>query len=229
MPEDTIAVTDVHKSYGAVEALRGVSLEVEPGLVHCLAGPNGSGKSTLFRIMLGLTQPTAGTVTRPAGNVVGAGFQEPAFYGSLTVAENLDVFGALSGTPGEEWVEEVVDVFELDRVRHRIAGDLSGGFSKQLDLALGLLKRPSVLLLDEPLADLDDLNQRSLLAFLREYAAAGNAVVISSHRIDELGPAIDRLTVVYDGEITREQYRSDDENQAPIGEVYRETIDRVSD
>jgi len=227
MSDDRLAVENVRKTYDAVEALRGVSLAVETGGVHCLAGPNGSGKSTLFRILLGLSPQTEGTVTRPAGNVVGAGFQEPAFYDSLTVDENLDVFGALSGTPGDEWVEHVIDVFELERVRHRRAGELSGGFSKQLDLALALLKRPSYLLLDEPLADLDDLNARSLLSFLADYARDGNAVLISSHRIEEIGHVVERLTVMYEGEIQHDE--AYDDGEASIEEIYRETIDRASE
>jgi ABC-2 type transport system ATP-binding protein len=227
MSGDRLAVENVRKSYGDIEALRGVSLAVESGGVHCLAGPNGSGKSTLFRILLGLSPQTEGTVTRPGGNVLGAGFQEPAFYDALTVEENLDVFGALSGTPGEEWVEHVVDVFELERVRHRQAGELSGGFSKQLDLALALLKRPSYLLLDEPLADLDDLNARSLLSFLADYAREGNAVLISSHRIEEIGHVVERLTVMYDGEIQHDE--AYDDGEASIEEIYRETIDRASE
>lgn len=227
MSEHRLSVTDIRKTYGPVEALKGVSLEVETGGVHCLAGPNGSGKSTLFRIMLGLSPPSGGSVRRPSGNVLGAGFQEPAFYDSLTVEENIDVFGALSGTGGEEWVDRVVDIFELERVRHRMAGDLSGGFSKQLDLALALLKRPSYLLLDEPLADLDDLNARSLLAFLAEYAKAGNAVLISSHRIEEIGHVVERLTVMYEGRIERDKEYTD--GGASIEEIYRETIDSVSD
>lgn len=227
MNGDRLAVTDVRKAYDSVEALRGVSLEVETGGVHCLAGPNGSGKSTLFALMLGLSPPTEGTVTRPPRERLGAGFQEPAFYDSLTVAENIDVFGALSGTAGDAWVEQVVDVFELERVLHRRAGDLSGGFSKQLDLALSMLKRPAYLLLDEPLADLDDLNARSLLAFLAEYAEAGNAVLISSHRIEEIGHVVERLTVMYDGRIEHDE--AYDDGQVSIEDIYRETIDRVSD
>lgn len=225
---DRLAVEDVRKSFGPVDALDGVSLTIDTGGVHCLAGPNGSGKSTLFRILLGLTPPTAGAVTRPGDATIGAGFQEPAFYDSLTVTENLDVFAALSGTPGDGWVERVLDVFELDRVAHRQAGDLSGGFAKQLDLALALLKRPTYLLLDEPLADLDDVATASLLDFLGEYAEMGNAVVVSTHRIEEFGPLVDRLTVMYEGTVRRDE-RGPSLSDTSAAEMYRETIAQATE
>lgn len=227
MPE--LAVENVTKQYGPIDALRGVSLAVETEAFHCLAGPNGSGKSTLFRILLGLTRPTDGSVTRPDADLIGAGFQEPAFYDSLTVAENIDVFGTLSGTPDEQWVERVVDVFDLRAVRHRQAGELSGGYAKQLDLALALLKRPRYLLLDEPLADLDDVAVRSLLSFLTDYAAEGNAVVVSSHRIEEFAAAIDRLTVMYDGQIAREQRQEQLGETRSIEGIYRSAIAEATD
>jgi len=219
-----LAVRDVRKEYGQITALDGVSLAFEPGEVHCVAGPNGSGKSTLFRLLLGLAAPTSGTIERPDRNVVGAGFQEPAFYDSLTVEENVDVFAALSGAPEDEWIEAVIGTFELPTVRHRQAGALSGGFAKQLDLALALLKRPEYLLLDEPLADLDDVAQTALRSFLGEYAAAGNAVVVSSHRIDEFAGAIDRLTVLYRGTVVRDER---DVAGAEIKEIYRDSIEQV--
>jgi ABC-2 type transport system ATP-binding protein len=215
---------DLTKSYADVRALDGVSVSLATGEVHCLAGPNGSGKSTVFRILLGLTRPDSGTVTRPARSLVGAGFQEPAFYDSLTVAENVDTFGRLSGTPGEAWVDRVVDVFELEQMWTRRAGDLSGGFAKQLDLALALLKRPTYVLLDEPLADLDDVSTGSLLGFLDDYAESGNAVVLSSHRIEEIGPVVDRLTVMRDGTVRR-RVRDTSENES-IAEIYRDAVER---
>lgn len=223
-----LAVEDVRKEYGPIEALHGVSLSVDRGEIHCIAGPNGSGKSTLFRLLLGLAPPTSGSVVRPDRDVLGAGFQTPAFYESLTVAENVDVFAALSGAPDDGWVEEVVEVFELPQVRHRRAGALSGGFAKQLDLALALLKRPQFLLLDEPLADLDDVAKRSLLAFLSSYAGDGNAVVVSSHRIDEFASAVDRLTVLYDGEVVRDERGVADGGADPIEEIYRDAIEGAS-
>lgn len=226
---DDLRVDNLKKEYGPVVALDGVDLAVEPGLVHCLAGPNGSGKSTLFRVLLGLTRATSGEVTRPPSRAIGASFQEPAFYDSLTVAENLDVFGALAGHPEAEWVDRVVNVFDLERVSHRRAGDLSGGYSQQLDLALALLKEPTYLLLDEPLTDLDDVTADSLMSFLATYAEAGNAVFVSSHRIGEFAPILDRLTVMNDGAVTADERRAaiDGGDPEAVVRVYREAIERT--
>lgn len=195
-----LELTGVEKTYGTVTALSGIDLSVRAGTFHCLVGPNGSGKTTLFRIVLGLTNASAGTVSRPADGI-GCGFQQANFYPQLTVAENLDVFGALSGTESEAWRDRLVETLRLNRVLDRSAGALSGGFAKKLDLALALLDRPSVVLLDEPLGDLDDVSKERLLDFLGEYRDEGNAVLVSTHHLEVFEPYLDRLTVLYDGDV----------------------------
>jgi len=221
-----LAVERVSKDYGTVLALDDVSLSVDPGELHCLAGPNGSGKSTLFRVFLGLTSPTSGEVARPPSGQLGTSFQEPAFYPSLTVGENIEVFRGLAGNPDLEWVRRVVRVFNLPKVIERRAGDLSGGYSKQLDLALGLLNEPEYLLLDEPLTDLDDVTTESLLSFLESYADAGNAVLVSSHRIAEFAATLDRLTVMDGGRVVYDERREAIDGVGPkqIERVYRRAI-----
>jgi ABC-2 type transport system ATP-binding protein len=220
----TLTVQNLRREYGPIVALDGVSLAVEPGTLHCLVGPNGSGKTTLFRILLGLTQPTGGDVQRPDATV-GVGFQRPSWYPDLTVAENLHVFGRLMDVPADGWREYVVDVLGLDRVRHRRASALSGGYGKKLDLALAVLKRPRFLLLDEPLADLDDVSESQFLDFLASYANAGNAVLVSTHRIADFATVLDRLTVLDRGRIvfdgTSETLAADDR---PMTEVYAELL-----
>jgi ABC-2 type transport system ATP-binding protein len=188
-------------------ALDGVDLDVQAGDFHCLVGPNGSGKSTLLRVVLGLIQPSAGEVTLPEGGV-GCGFQQGNFYRGLTVAENLDVFGALMGADDRDWREEVVRTLRLNRVENRVASELSGGFAKKLDLALAMLDRPDVLLLDEPFGELDDVSKERLLEFLDAYSDAGNAVVVSTHHLVDFEPLVDRLTVLYDGDVVVDEPRS---------------------
>lgn len=222
---DRFAVEGLTKDYGPVVAVDSVDLSIESGGIHCLAGPNGSGKSTLLRVLLGLTQPTEGTVSRPNSDRIGAGFQEPAFYDGLTVRENLDVFRTVAGDPDFEWVQEVIEVFKLPQVLHRRASELSGGYSKQLDLALSLLKEPDFLVLDEPLSDLDDVTRESLLAFLESYAAE-NAVVVSSHRIDAFASVLDRLTVMHEGEIVLDERREDIDGAETVKRVYRDAIEQ---
>ncbi|MEF8906625.1 MAG: ABC transporter ATP-binding protein [Haloarculaceae archaeon] len=194
-----IELDGVRKEYGDVVAVQDVSLSVGGGQFHCLIGPNGSGKTTLFRLLLGLARPTAGTLSVPDG-AVGCGFQQPNFYPDLTVRENLTVFASLVGSPGREWRETVVDELRLRRAMDRPAHDLSGGFARKLDLALALLKRPDYLLLDEPLAALDDVSKERLLDFLSSYAGDAT-VLVSTHHVGDFEPHTDRLTVMHEGSV----------------------------
>jgi len=193
-----IELDSVRKEYGDVVAVRDVSLSVGGGQFHCLVGPNGSGKTTVFRLLLGLARPTAGTLSVP--DAVGCGFQRPNFYPDLTVRENLTVFASLVGSPGREWRETVVDELRLRRAMDRPAHDLSGGFARKLDLALALLKRPDYLLLDEPLAALDDVSKERLLDFLSAYAGDAT-VLVSTHHVGDFEPYTDRLTVMHEGRV----------------------------
>jgi ABC-2 type transport system ATP-binding protein len=205
---EPIRVSDVRKVYDGTVALDGVDLSVEPATLHCLVGPNGSGKSTIIRLIMGLTVPTEGTVTVPDATL-GCGFQRANFYPTLTVAENLDVFGALGADAGAEWRDTVVERLRLGPVLDRPGEELSGGFAKKLDIALALLKRPDFLLLDEPLTDLDDVSERQLLVLLGEYRDAGNAVVVSTHNLRQFESEFDRLSLVYDGRVLVSERRGD--------------------
>lgn len=185
-----LRMRNVTKRYGDTVALNSVDLSVREGEVHALAGPNGSGKTTLLDIALGRVAPDSGTVERNAE--VGCAFQEPRVLDDLTVAENLSVFGADD--------RGVVEELRLDRVLDRRASALSGGFRKKLDTALALADGPGLLLMDEPLADLDDVSKRRLVELIGGYADEGNAALVSTHSLDEFEP-VDRLTVLYDGEV----------------------------
>ncbi|MFB6082665.1 MAG: ATP-binding cassette domain-containing protein [Halorientalis sp.] len=207
-PEPVLVLHDVEKSYGDVTALDGVDLSVAPGTIHAVVGPNGSGKTTLFRVALGLTRPSNGTVDAPPAGI-GPGFQRPNVYRDLTVAENLDVFAALTGADDDAWREEIVATLRLDRVRDRRAGDLSGGFRKKLDLALALLDRSPVVCLDEPTGDLDDVSRAKLLDLLADFRDAGHAVVVSTHHLGAFADVIDHLTLLHDGEVVLDERRRD--------------------
>jgi ABC-2 type transport system ATP-binding protein len=202
-----VTVDRVSKRYGTVCALDDVSLSLDPGTVHALAGPNGSGKTTLLRIVAGLTRPTEGAVRVPDARL-GYAFQRPNVYPDLTVAENVDVFGRMADAR-PAWRETVVERLRLDAVAHRPAADLSDGFAKKLDLALALLKEPDLLLLDEPLADIDDATERRLLALLADYRSADRLVLLSSHNLGAVADLLDRLTVLVDGRVVRDEWTAD--------------------
>lgn len=206
-PPAAIELSGVKKQYGDVTALADVDLAFDPGTFHCLVGPNGSGKTTLLRIILGLTRPTSGEVSVPDAPL-GVAFQRPSQYEAITVAENLDVFGAMTGAD-PAWTETVVDRLGLDAVRHRVTSELSGGYARKLEVALALTKEPAFALLDEPLADLDDVTRKRLVDTLADYCAAGGAVVVSTHDLDVFANELDRLTILADGEVLQDSRRAD--------------------
>lgn len=194
-----LTVEGLVKRYGSVTALGGVDLHVPEGSVHAIAGPNGSGKTTLLGILGGLITPTAGRVTRPDGHV-GYGFQEPNVYPDLSVRENVEVFTAMvDGDP--DWACTLTNRLRLDNVLDRQARALSDGYRKKLDLVLAGLRKPPLLLLDEPLADLDELTSRRLVELVETLAQRERIVVVSTHELAAFEDVIDGLTVIYDGQV----------------------------
>jgi ABC-2 type transport system ATP-binding protein len=186
----------ISKRYGERDALRDVSFEVSDGERVAVIGPNGAGKTTLLQILAGALQPTAGTVT--AGRV-GWVPQQPALYSKLSVAENLRLFARL---------EKVADVSRAvagmleqaalgDRADDEV-GKLSGGNKQRVNIAIGLLGEPDVLLLDEPSAALDPRQRERLWEFI---AALRTTVVFSTHDVGEAERFADRVLVLADGEL----------------------------
>jgi ABC-2 type transport system ATP-binding protein len=207
---DGFTVEGVTKHYDGVTALSGVSVDVEVGSFHGLVGPNGSGKTTLFHLLSGLARPTGGRVRRPPVPV-GVGFQVPRFYPDLTVRENLSVFRSFAADPPPaDWTETLLEELRLDPAAHRKASDLSGGFRTKLDLALAMVKRPTFLLLDEPLTDVDDHSRRRIISFLSTYPGEDRCVVVSTHNVEAFGPAFDRVTVLVDGTVAFDGPAEDD-------------------
>ncbi|MXV63902.1 ATP-binding cassette domain-containing protein [Natronorubrum sp. JWXQ-INN-674] len=217
----TLALTDVTKRYGETTALEDLTLEFRPGTFHGLIGPNGSGKTTLFALLAGLVRPSSGRIERDDAVTVGYSFQEPRFYPDLTVRENLEIFrGFGDDPPPASWIETLLAELRLEPAADRRAGELSGGFRKKLDLGLALVKRPQFLLLDEPLADVDDYSRRRIRAFLEDYRRDDRTIVISTHNVAAFAETLDRLTVLVDGELRFDGVPDDD-----VVEQYRELLD----
>jgi ABC-2 type transport system ATP-binding protein len=196
-----IAATGISKRYGRREALRDVTFEAAAGEVVSVIGPNGAGKTTLLSIVAGIQPPTAGTVSRPPREV-GWVPQHPAVYTKLSVAENLRLFARLErvGDPAAA----VRAMLEQTGLRER-AGDelgrLSGGNRQRVNIAVGLLADPPVLLLDEPSSSLDPRQRERLWEFIGGLAARGRAVVFSTHNVGEAERYADRVLVLADGEV----------------------------
>lgn len=196
-----IAAGEVTKRYGRREALRGVSFAAGAGEVVAVIGPNGAGKTTLLSILAGLQPPTSGTVSC-SPREVGWVPQSPAVYAKLSVAENLRLFARLEKVPDPDAV--VARMLEQTGLADRAGdelGTLSGGNRQRVNIAIGLLAGPPVLLLDEPSSSLDPRQRERLWEFIAALAVAGTAVVFSTHNVIEADRHADRVLVLADGEV----------------------------
>ncbi|CAN5635309.1 ABC transporter ATP-binding protein [soil metagenome] len=191
----------VSKRYGARHAVRQVSLAARPGELLAIIGPNGAGKTTLLSILAGETRADCGTVSRRPEEI-GWVPQQPALYGRLTVAENLRLFARLERCADVgAAVERMLAQTGLgDRAGDRVE-TLSGGNRQRVNVAIGLLSEPQVLLLDEPSTALDPGQRERLWEFLRGLLAGGTAVVYSTHNVQEAERHAHRVVVLADGEV----------------------------
>jgi putative ABC transport system ATP-binding protein len=226
--EAVVIATDVVRRYGegdtAVDALRGVSVEIAAGRLTAVMGPSGSGKSTLMHILAGLDQPTSGQVTVAGVDVTGMGdaeltllrrdhigfiFQFFNLLPMLTAAENIALPLKLAGgKPDPVWLDELIDTVGLtDRLNHRPA-ELSGGQQQRVAVARALVSRPSVMFADEPTGNLDSTTSGEILSLLRDSVdTLGQTTVMVTH--DAHAAAIaDRVLFLADGDIVRDLGRS---------------------
>src|SRR5215207_4638810 len=196
----TIEARDLVKRYGDRVALRGVSLRAGSGELVAVIGPNGAGKTTLLSILAGIQKPDEGSVDTPAG--IGWVPQQAALYGKLTVAENLSLFAHLERRPDvAATVERMLALTGLGERRDDQVSTLSGGNRQRVNIAIGLLAEPSVLLLDEPSSSLDPRQREVLWRFVTGLADAGTAVVYATHNVAEAEHYADRVLVLADGEL----------------------------
>lgn len=203
-----IRIQNVVKRFGALDALRGVTLDVDAGRVMALVGPNASGKSTLIKVLLGLVRPDSGAVevcgvpAAPDGAyraVIGYMPQLAKFPDNLTVRDVFALVGALR--PGATRDEELVEAFRLPAISDRPVRTLSGGTRQKVSAALALLFSPKVAILDEPTAGLDPLSASILKDKIRALRDAGGTVLVSSHVSAELEGLCDDVTFLCDGEV----------------------------
>ena len=188
------------KLYGEREALRGVSFAAGAGELVAIIGPNGAGKTTLLSILAGILAPDAGAVDVDGG-AVGWVPQQAALYRRLTVEENLLLFARLEGHEDPRAsTAEMLELCGLEERRGEIVARLSGGNQQRINIAIGLLSRPQVLLLDEPSVGLDPRQRARLWEFVSGLAGGGTTVIFSTHDIQEAERYGRRLLVLADGE-----------------------------
>jgi ABC-2 type transport system ATP-binding protein len=187
------------KRYGDRIALAGIDMQADAGeLVACI-GPNGAGKTTLLNILAGSQAADAGEVRGNA--TIGWVPQQAALYTKLSVAENLRLFARLDGAPDvESAVTEMLDRSGLEGRADEQVGRLSGGNRQRVNIAIGLLAAPELLLLDEPTSALDPRQRERLWEFIRGRAEEGTGVVYATHDVSEAERYADRVLVLADGE-----------------------------
>ena len=179
-PEVVIETRGLAKRFGEREALKGVSFEARRGELLAVIGPNGAGKTTLLSILAGVRQPDTGSVSRSPAQI-GWVPQQAALYRRLTVVENLRLFARLEGLADvDSAVEEMLDQTALGERRDDQVGTLSGGNQQRVNIALGLLARPAILLLDEPSGGLDPRQRERLWEFVLGLAGGGTTVIFST-------------------------------------------------
>ncbi|MGA8218484.1 MAG: ABC transporter ATP-binding protein [Solirubrobacterales bacterium] len=195
-----LEVEGLSKAFGHQVALREVGLEAREGELLAVLGPNGAGKTTLLSILAGITKADSGRIDSAAGEV-GWVPQQAALYRRLSVEENLRLFARMEGVEDvERTVDRMLGQTGLADRRHDQVSSLSGGNQQRINIAIGLLGDPAVLLLDEPSSGLDPSQRVRLWEFVADLAKEGTTVIYSTHQIEEASQYGDRLVVLADGE-----------------------------
>ncbi len=197
--------------YGEQVAVKSLSLEVTAGEVYGLLGPNGSGKSSTLSAVAGLLTPASGEVSvcgrRGDARLIGLVPQELAIYDTLTAAQNVTFFGRLYGLTGRDLARRADEVLDFVRLREHAGqtpATFSGGMQRRLNLACALMHRPPLLLLDEPTVGLDIQSRDAIFANLRDLAAAGTALVFTTHHLAEAELLCHRVGIMHRGEMSAE-------------------------
>ena len=204
-----VKIRDLKKNYGALEAVKGINLDVCAGEIFGLIGPDGAGKTSTFQILGGVMQATAGTAemfgvnARDARPFVGYLTQAFSLYQDLSVQENIDYLGELRLVPRDQIHERgmrYLRMFDMDRFTPRLAGRLSGGMKQKLALTCALIAEPKILLLDEPTTGVDPVSRREFWDALAQLSADGMTIVVATPYLDE-AERCHRVALMFDGEI----------------------------
>ncbi|GAS93030.1 ABC transporter ATP-binding protein [Mycolicibacterium brisbanense] len=216
-PDKSVVVNEIHKSFGAVKALRGVSFDVGRGEVVALLGPNGAGKTTMVDILSTLTRPDRGQasiagfdVTKDPASVrrsIMLTGQQVALDDVLTGRENLTLFGRLQGLSkavARSRAEDLLAEFDLVHAADRRVGTYSGGMRRRIDIACGLVVRPEVVFLDEPTTGLDPRSRQTIWDLVSGFKKLGIATLLTTQYLEEADALSDRIIVIDHGTVVAE-------------------------
>jgi ABC-2 type transport system ATP-binding protein len=210
-----ISVRDLTKNFGPVQAVRGVSFDVEPGEIFAFLGPNGAGKSTTIKMLTTLLHPTTGTISvnghdpmQDASSVrrsFGIVFQDPSLDDELTARENLDLHGVLYGVPKKTRIErtdQLLQFVDLWDRRNDYVKTFSGGMKRRLEIARGLLHHPKILFLDEPTLGLDPQTRNHLWNYVSRLNSEEHMTIFfTTHYMEEAQRIAQRVAIVDHGQI----------------------------
>ena len=208
---EIIKIDNVSKNYKNIKALNNISLTINEGELYGLLGVNGAGKTTLLKILSGLTNPTNGDFvvdgfTNNNNNmddikrIIDISPQESAVAKNLTVLENLKFFQDLYNQKDENYLKEIIDDLGLNEVINQRAKTLSGGYQRRLSIALGLISKPKILLLDEPTLGLDVIARRELWKIVNKFKGK-ITIILTSHYLEEIEALCYRVAILSKGNL----------------------------
>jgi len=232
-----IKVKGLKKSYGGVEALKGISFEVHAGELFAYLGPNGAGKTTTIRILTGLTKPSAGDAWLDGFHIEKEGLKAKRRFGlvmqsinldqELSVWENLDLHGRLFGmgrSERKERINELLAYVDLIGRKRSLVKELSGGMKRRLTIARALVHAPAILFLDEPTVGLDAAIRRRIWALIKKIQGQGTTIFLTTHYIEEAEFLADRVAFLDEGRLV-----TIDKPQNLMAQIGAWAIDQMDD
>ncbi|MGY4794529.1 lantibiotic protection ABC transporter ATP-binding protein [Lysinibacillus fusiformis] len=207
MKDLILKTNNLNKTFKGQKIVDNLSLEIKRNTVYGLLGPNGAGKSTTLKMITGMLRPNEGDIifnghiwTRKDLQNIGALIETPPLYDNLTAKENLKVRTIALGLP-QSRIDEVLEIVDLTNTRKKRAGQFSLGMKQRLGIAIALLNKPKLLILDEPTNGLDPIGIQELRKLIRAFPEQGITVILSSHILHEVEQVVDDIGIIADGKL----------------------------